>query len=86
LIRVLGPFALPETYAQSRSDRGTNGFGFGSEHIAILIATFPAEAKGVQRSDLRGVIPIFGYILPAERVPQNGARGQRCDIARAAQR
>src|SRR5437762_1589911 len=29
------------------------------------------------------VIPIFGHILLAEHVPQNGARGKRCDMARS---
>ena len=32
------------------------------------------------------LIPIFGHILPAEHVPQNGARGKRCDMAGAAER
>ncbi len=64
----------------------TSGFGFGSEHTALSTGDFRTETSRVERSDLRGVIPIFGHILPAEHVPQNGARGKRRDMAGAAER
>jgi hypothetical protein len=60
----------------------TSGFGFGSEHTALSTGDFRTETSRVERSDLRGVIPIFGHITssrarPAEWSPREAVRHRR---------